>query len=70
MRQPEIIQEGKGREAKCRECGTVFRFFPENVWYGGADGGNPMVFCPRDGCMRKELRTAVYVRDALKWEAS
>jgi hypothetical protein len=71
MKQPEIIQEGQGREAKCRECGTVFRFFLENVWYGGADSDFPLVYCPREGCGRSGLgRTHVEVCDAMKRPAS
>ena len=71
MKKPEIVQEGQGREAKCQECGTVFRFFPENVWYGGPDADSPMVYCPREGCGRKGLgRTQVGVLDVMKRPAS
>jgi hypothetical protein len=64
VKQPEIIQEGNGRVAQCRECGTTFRFFPENVRHGA------MVYCPREGCGGKHGRTFVIVTDAMKRPAS
>lgn len=66
MRKPEIIEEGKGREAKCFECGTRFRFFPENVWYGGRDSDEPLVHCPREGCRDGAFRSRINVRALLK----
>jgi len=70
MSRPEIIEEGKGRLAKCYECGTMFRFFPENVWMGGRDRDSPHVYCPREGCKKDGSATAVSVREALRKAAS